>query len=134
MQKEDKLMQKLFGRRLGRSDYFFVHLIIEAMVLATLLIIGGRFQALLFIIAALTKLPFTVRRLHDIGLPGYWAIITYGIYLGEIVTFFSVLFFLFLTFKRGTDGENKYGKQPRPETSFLDAILNRGYNKNQILS
>ncbi len=52
-----------------------------------------------------SNLSLTVRRLHDINLNGWWAIL-------EFIPYVNIAFWLVLVFKKGSYGHNKYGANP----------------------
>lgn len=62
-----------------------------------------------------------VRRLHDFGKGASWAVIFWIFFLGElnmpnlggdIYRFIAVIYILYLLFKKGDAGPNRYGKAP----------------------
>ncbi len=79
----------------------------------------------------LLTLPISVRRLHDIGLPGYLAPIGWSSYLGGGLIAVSVIFNLFLYFKGGDNKPNEYGNKPKSGIKFIDAILNKEIIDNE---
>jgi inner membrane protein yhaI len=46
-----------------------------------------------------------IRRLHDIGLSGYFVLLA-------LIPLVSLGFMLYILFKKGTDGDNAYGPDP----------------------
>ncbi len=60
---------------------------------------------ILVIISAVSAFSICVRRLHDIELSGWFALLK----LFPIITF---ILDLILIFKKGTDGPNEYGEDP----------------------
>ncbi|MBI2334248.1 DUF805 domain-containing protein [Candidatus Daviesbacteria bacterium] len=66
----------------------------------------------------LYMLPLLVRRLHDLNHSG-WALLL------MFVPFINLGLILILLFVRGTEGENKYGKEPPDNRSPLDDLFNR---------
>lgn len=101
-------------------------------------LIGGALLIAFMLLALLfywRLLMGAVKRLHDLDFSGWWVILMLGItdysytvnqtkvsfnlatYLfgetiGNIFSIIGMIFCLFLTFKRGTIGPNKYGKDP----------------------
>lgn len=74
-------------------------------------------QILLFIpniILIISIFLFSVKRLHDINLTGWLALI-------ELIPLINLLFFIFLICMPGTEGDNKYGI-PR-ETQTWESVL-----------
>ena len=48
--------------------------------------------------------PLSIRRLHDVNSSGWWVLVSF--------LPFGQLIILWLMFKKGTDGSNKYGEEP----------------------
>ena len=116
---------KLFDGRLGRLHYFLGVIFIEGVSALILTIAPSIVLSLL--LTALT-LPIAVRRVHDIGFPGFWAVgrfLSYFSYFGGIYIAIALVFDLCLYIIRGTQGVNKYGEAPKPGLGFIDAILNK---------
>ncbi len=105
-----------FQGRVNRAWYFWHTFLDGAVALGLLLaivIVGGVLGNLLFVLpavgvvvaATIAELAITVKRLHDIGRPGWhwWLLLIpfYNIYLG-----------LSLLFKRGSIGPNEFGADP----------------------
>lgn len=117
-----KNLNKLFIGRLGRLNYFFGTLIISGVVMIVFMLHPSD---LISFALSLFTLPLAVRRLHDINLPGYFALFGWVGLLGSFGIIIAVIFNLFLLFKGGTKGANKFGKAPDPEIKFADAVLNK---------
>jgi uncharacterized membrane protein YhaH (DUF805 family) len=129
-------MKKFFGfkGRMRRRDYAFRQL---GVLLVQLVIVGtfeGRPEWLLaaspvLLLAFWIGIPQTMRRLHDIDLPGYWVLLllTLGVagqlvppplvYVFSGVCWWSQVWFFF---KRGTVGENQYGPDPIPNLDLAN--------------
>lgn len=122
-------IKKLFIGRLGRLHYFLGNLII--LGIGTLVVVIYPNELLSFIFSVFT-LPISIRRLHDVDMPGYLAPIGWLSYFGGIGILVAVIFNLFLLFKKGNEGANKYGEAPKPKTKFIDAVLNREVNVDKI--
>ncbi len=56
--------------------------------------------------AILLPLSLRTRRLHDIGMSGWWQLLLFVPYLGGLALFICMLL-------PGTEGENRFGEQPR---------------------
>ena len=54
----------------------------------------------------LLPLSLRTRRLHDIGMSGWWQLLLLVPYLGGLALFICMLL-------PGTEGENRFGEQPR---------------------
>lgn len=78
--------------------------------------VGNDYLPLAALLPGLFSVSLSVRRLHDIGLGGWWWLII-GI---PIVNFF---FLLFLAVKPGQNKENKYGPVPALSLRFPAQIL-----------
>ncbi len=105
-----------FHGRVNRAWYFW-HTLLDGAVafglILAIVIVGSVLGNLLFVLpavgvvvaAAIAELAITVKRLHDIGRPGWhwWLLLIpfYNIYLG-----------LSLLFKRGSIGPNEFGADP----------------------
>ena len=61
--------------------------------------------ALLLIIYIVQYFPLSVRRLHDINVSGWYVFLTF--------VPFCQFFILWLIFKEGTEGANRYGEPPK---------------------
>jgi len=59
---------------------------------------------LLMLISLIQYFPLSVRRLHDINESGWYSLLTF--------VPISQFFILYLMFKKGTPGPNKYGEPP----------------------
>ncbi len=118
-------MYNLFFKRLfsfkGRSnkkEYFFKILLIIFLIIiriyyidpyktqevTPLFAILNLCTALLLLIYTLQYFPLSVRRLHDLNENGWYVLLTF--------VPFCQFFILWLMFKKGTDGPNKYGEPP----------------------
>lgn len=111
----------VFNGRLNRLAYFFRTLLlffVWSLISLFLLFISvsdeGSLEpstviAAIFLMIQLTFLTsavsLTVRRLNDLNFNGWWAFF-------EFVPYANIIFFLFLVFKKGTYGHNKYGMDP----------------------
>ena len=105
-----------FQGRVNRAWYFW-HTFLDGAVaiglILAIVIVGGMLGNPLFalpavgvaVAAGVAELAITVKRLHDIGRPGWhwWLLLIpfYNIYLG-----------LSLLFKRGSIGPNEFGTDP----------------------
>jgi uncharacterized membrane protein YhaH (DUF805 family) len=113
-------MGKLFSMqgRISRRQYFVMSLIIVAITYAFAFAIGfasgvsggdaqnaGFLGAIIGVVGCIVQAFLAVRRLHDLGKPGwhYWLFFIpfYNIYLG-----------LVLVFAKGSTGANEYGPAP----------------------
>ena len=69
--------------RLNRSRYIFYHVILVVIMLFVLDLIltnGGSMASFVTVfgpVMAAVSILFTSRRLHDMNLPGWWAVIVY---------------------------------------------------------
>ena len=111
-----------FRGRSRRSEYWFVQLFLVitnvAVGVIDLILMGGdvdrfiangggRIVGLVWILVTLVPaLALLVRRLHDIGRSGWWALIGFVPIVGAIVL-------LVFTVSDSTPGENAYGPSPK---------------------
>lgn len=70
-----------------------------------------------FIIFYYYVLSLYARRLHDIGLSGWFAVVTF-------IPYVNVLFLLAMAAIPGKKEDNKYGKKPHKDVKFPNDILN----------
>lgn len=70
----------------------------------------------LLMIAAIPQMIFTVRRLHDMDISGLWSFLI-------LVPYISLLFGIYIAYKKGTPGYNQYGAPD--DRSLLASALNR---------
>ncbi len=110
----------VFGGRARRKEYWMYSLF-NIIILITLGVIegiagsnpesGGSVLALLYFLAViLPSLAVTVRRLHDTGKSGWWALIGLVPMIGAIV-------FLVFMVQDGQAGDNQYGPNPKGITA-----------------
>ena len=99
---------RFFSGRMSRSEWLLKNVGVIVFIIF-LIFVGMRIvnntwgTVLLFLSIALTQLyllSLHARRLHDIGLSGYYAVLWFII---------SPLLFVFLLLKRGQEGDNQYG-------------------------
>lgn len=64
----------------------------------------GLTLVLLMFIMMVQHFPLTIRRLHDLNASGWYSLITF--------VPFGQLLILWMMFKKGTPGPNRYGKEP----------------------
>ena len=111
-----------FTGRSRRSEYWFVQLFLVftniAVAVIDLILMdgdvdrfiangGGGIVGLVWILATIVPaLAVLVRRLHDIGRSGWWALIGFVPIVGAIVL-------LVFTVSDSAPGENKYGPSPK---------------------
>ena len=117
-----EILHGLFKGRLGRLHYFLGTLVILGSAALILYLYPNVYIDTLFTILTV---PITVRRLHDIGFPGFWAIGGYLGYLGGAFILITIVFNLCLYIIPGSREANNYGEPPKPGLKFIDAILNK---------
>ena len=69
----------------------------------------------LIILVFIGDITLAVRRLHDLNLSGWWYLPIAILNISSdsvILNLIEFVFYIFLIFKRGTVGENKYGADP----------------------
>jgi uncharacterized membrane protein YhaH (DUF805 family) len=108
-------LNRLEGR-INRRNWVYGMVILNLIIAIFTVLIGSDYLILVSILPGLFAISHSIRRLHDIGLSGwFWLII--GI---PVINF---LFLLFLALKKGQDRENKYGPVPSPKVRFPAQIL-----------
>ena len=140
---------RLYQGRMGRMEFFvacvFVYIIQLAIFFvflkftSTFLIsddghivgLNPNADALLglYLVACALFLLLTahleVRRLHDIGLSGWWFFPIFLIGNAPVIGgIASILIRLYLFFVKGADGDNKYGPPPDSNRTYIRALLN----------
>ena len=85
------------------------------------------FLTLPLIILVILSVLITIRRLHDIDCTGWWFFI-------KIIPLVNVIFYAVLLFKKGTEGNNKYGDQPQTINCKLFVIILTIFISSIILS
>ena len=106
-----------FDGRINRWPYFWkttvVGIVIAVPFMLSLLLLpnfgANIIVTLLSIFNFIIDLSFGIRRCHDIGISGWWLLLT-------IVPFVNFLFIFYLLFKAGTPGPNQYGPAPTRES------------------
>ena len=85
---------------------------IDIILLVVLLIIA------LVVLIFIGNVTLSIRRLHDLNLSGWWymlILILTNLSNSTILDLIALGFYIYLIFKRGTAGENKYGADPLSE-------------------
>ena len=111
--------------------YLKAHLNLVSGAFANALIVSALIAVFMVILCFIGEVTLTIRRLHDLNLSGWFYLLfiipdtlTAALYneanslmkmISIVLTLIPVIFFLLLMFKRGTAGENKYGKDPLSE-------------------
>lgn len=102
--------------RINRRNWIYGMICSNIVVAIITAFLGNDYLPLIALLPGLFSISLSVRRLHDIGLSGwFWLIIAI-----PIINFF---FLLFLALKRGENKENKYGAIPLPNIRFPAQIL-----------
>ena len=106
-------MQPIFSGRYNRAKYIKMTLLV-AIPIAVVIVLAAELASQGFILAlnlvAFVALsPITIKRLHDVDMPD-WA------YLLFLVPGANIILGLYLLFKKGTQGPNKYGPDPLSST------------------
>ena len=110
--------------RMGRRNFILAQLLIAGTVVILALVVmsngfGYRMFNQLMLILLLSTIPqilFTVRRLHDLDMSGWWFLLMF-------IPYINFAFFLYLSVKKGDTQSNQYGHvDTRP---LFASILNR---------
>ncbi len=106
---------KLFEGRIGHTYflYFFISSFLIGFTLTMIPVIGWLISIALLVLG----LGVGVRRFHDINVTGWAAVLLIIPPIGLFVA-------LYLCWKHGDAGPNKYGEAPDPKRDFFKAILN----------
>ena len=111
--------------------YLKAHLNLVSGIFANTLIVSALIVVFIVILCFIGQVTLTIRRLHDLNLSGWFYLLfiipdtlTAALYneadplmkiISIVLTLIPVIFFLLLMLKRGTVGDNKYGKDPLSE-------------------
>lgn len=100
-----------YRERLNRQPYLLRNIIlwlinvIAAFFLdqdmSLLVIVGG----IISIVAGVSNIMLTIRRLHDMNKSGWWFLLFF-------IPIVNVIFYLYVYLKKGTTGPNDYGPDP----------------------
>jgi len=106
-------IRALFEGRIGRLHYFWGASGLYLIRKGGETVLSPDLHLILLIVLLPLSLFFIVRRLHDINMSGWWILPLVAIQLLGPASFFvklvSTAAGLFLLFKLGTPGTNKYG-------------------------
>ena len=98
-----------FDGRARRQEYWmFVLFNIIAVVIVSVIdaVLGLGFLGFIYMLAVLVpSIAVAIRRLHDIGKPGWWILIGFVPIIGLVLIYFLVL--------DSTPGENEFGPNPK---------------------
>ena len=100
----------VFNGRAGRSEYWYF-VLFHVLISIGFTLVGAVFSKLSFltgiyaIVVILPSLGVMVRRLHDSGRSGWWALIS-------IIPIVGTLVLLYFLIKKSDEGENEYGSHP----------------------
>lgn len=107
--------KKLFEGRIGNVQ--FLYYLIGSIVLGLVLGMIPVINFLAGIVLAVLGIGVGIRRWHDVGVTG-WAVLIFFIPIVGLLTA------LYLAWKHGEVGANKYGEAPDPHCPIFHAILN----------
>jgi uncharacterized membrane protein YhaH (DUF805 family) len=86
----------------------------------------GTLALLWFAVCFLPGLALTVRRLHDLGISGWWLMIAFVPIIGQILAWLLMFIIIFIPAPRG---ENQYGHDPRdPDDEDDSAVLSQVFS------
>lgn len=99
-----------FEGRMNRKPYLLIPILFNLVQLLVISLIGGEglLPRVIDIFIVVVSLSFHVRRAHDLELSGWWCLLL-------LVPLINIVFVLYMTFAKGTDGPNKYGPDPLAE-------------------
>lgn len=115
----DLLLKKIFTSkgRSSRKEYFYKFIISLGFFILTSYTVEKCVEDNLFTVIYTTSIciiitiviiqyfPLCIRRLHDLNTSGWYVLLTFAPF-GQLLIFW-------LMFKKGTDGDNKYGSPPK---------------------
>jgi uncharacterized membrane protein YhaH (DUF805 family)/Tfp pilus assembly major pilin PilA len=132
--------------RIGRLRYFaygmgMFFLIVPVLIVAGMLwafkmpLLAGLLLIAAYLFMIIMGFVFGVRRLHDLGWSGWWILISgvslvcsllnlAGVLSGPLVALVGLaifIFYLVLLFAPGTQGENRFGSPPPPNSAWVIA-------------
>jgi len=111
------IFRKLFQGRLNRVSYLSVQLTGLAMLFISSYLknsnpdITGISLLLITIILFIFIISLTIKRLHDIGLSGWYILLL-------LIPIFNLIMTLLLPIIPGQNKTNKYGTRPKPGINF----------------
>lgn len=108
-------LKKLFEGRIGNVQ--FIYYVAGSIVLGLVLGMIPLINLLAGLALAVLGVGVGIRRWHDVGVTG-WAVLIF------FVPIVGLLAVLYLMWKHGETGANKYGEAPDPKRPILKAILN----------
>ncbi len=100
----------LFDGRIGREVYWLALGFVWSVFLALVSTLGSDVEAatsgglfwIAFLVSQWAELALLVKRLHDRGLPGFWALI-------KFLPFIGLVWMILAGVMRGDEGPNSYG-------------------------
>ena len=118
--------------RLGRARYFVYNVVLGFVIMLVQMVLQGGFMAgatmgsdpgmmlgtgmvlilPLMIVAFVLSVMWGVQRLHDLDKSGW-------LYLLVLVPLVNVIFYLYLLFAPGTEGPNRFGNPPPPNSPLV---------------
>lgn len=125
MQDFEKYVKKVYSGRLNRRTYLVGGIVLGVIygiiysiltgILGPASAIGSLLNLVLVVFVLVVGLSITVRRWHDLGKSGWFALLG----LIPLVGFFV---WLYLIFASGNDGKNMYGESPKDVFEFNKAF------------
>ena len=120
-----------FSGRASRDEYWYwvICVIVASIVINTIndiIFPENKILLLIFIwVMLLPNLAINIRRLHDLNLSGWWLLPNFFVFVHPLNHIVSIIVALLLGiygivllvffFKKGTIGDNRYGKDPLQE-------------------
>ena len=108
--------------RIGRLRYIAYSMAISislSIVMVILMVLLGTISQKVALLGLILYVPIlayyfilAIRRLNDMGHPGWWSLL-------QIIPLINLVFYLWLIFGRGDDGNNAYGPAPAGPNSGL---------------
>lgn len=125
MQDSEKYVKKVYSGRLNRRTYLVAGLVLGVIygLISGLLSaifgpqssIAALISLVIVVFVVVVGLSFTVRRWHDLGKSGWYALLG----LIPVINFFV---WIYLIIWPGNDGKNMYGESPKDAFEFNKAF------------
>lgn len=104
---EGRLNRKRYllrGLALGLVGFLVFYLMTAAAFMTENVLVAFA-DVVVYAIIFVSSFMLSIRRLHDMGKPGWWVLILFVPVVGIILS-------LVMLFKKGTEGDNEYGPDP----------------------
>lgn len=107
----------LFQGRISKRNYAIIFVLAALMNYLYLHTSSVLFKTVAWMLLFIFGVGVGIRRFHDIGRSGFWSILLY-------IPIIGLLIGLFMCYKKGNEGPNKYGEPEDPKRNFFKSLLN----------